>query len=205
MVRACGCGWKSAGKAGNLEWRGKREEERARQLRLFEKLRPPKNRRRRDVMNWGNFRADKALEIILYVVSKGCTNMYNVLKVIYFADKEYFKKTGHTLCKDRYVAMKNGPVPSAIYNLLTGMREWSQFNNYHALGAGTLAFEEEMSYILKPLRSPNLRLFGNADFPSLDEAIARYGFMSFEDLKNFSCQEINYQCADENDLMFFSF
>jgi uncharacterized phage-associated protein len=129
--------------------------------------------------------------------------MYNVLKVIYFADKEYFKKMGHTLCEDRYVAMKNGPVPSGIYDLLKGIREGSQFNDYHALVTGTLAFEEEMSYILKPLRSPNLRLFGNADFLSLNEAIARYGFMSFEDLRNFSYQEIDYQCADENDLMSF--
>jgi hypothetical protein len=27
--------------------------------------------------------------------------------------------------------------------------------------------------------------------------------MSFEDLRNFSYQEIDYQCADENDLMSF--
>jgi uncharacterized phage-associated protein len=154
-------------------------------------------------MQWGTFKAEKALEVLLYILSKGCTNMYNVLKVVYFADKAHLKRTGHTLFKDRYIAMRNGPVPSGTYDLIKAIRGRSQFNDYHSLVKGTLAFENEASCILKPLRSPNLRMFSSADFLSLDEAISKYGYMSFEDLKNTSHQEIDFQRADENDLMSF--
>jgi hypothetical protein len=40
-------GWKCAGEAGSLEWKSKREMERARQGRLFEKDHPPKTKKLR--------------------------------------------------------------------------------------------------------------------------------------------------------------
>jgi hypothetical protein len=40
-------GWECAGEAGGLEWTGKREAERARQLRIFDKPRPPKEKKLR--------------------------------------------------------------------------------------------------------------------------------------------------------------
>jgi uncharacterized phage-associated protein len=149
------------------------------------------------------FNAQKALEVLLYILSKRCTDMYNVLKVIYFADKNHLKRTGHTIFKDRYIAMKNGPVPSGAYDLIKAIRGRSQFNDYHSLVTDAIAFEEATSYILRPLRSPNLKLISNADFLSLNEAISQYGEMSFEDLKNSSHKGLDYQHADENDVISF--
>ena len=157
-------------------------------------------------MEWGKFRADKALEVVLYILSKGCTNMYNVLKVIYFADKTHMKMTGHTIFKDRYVAMKNGPVPSGAYDLFKAAKNpvhSSNASDYDALVKDAVALEEGVSYIFKALRNPNLRMFSRADCVSLDEAIEKYGHMPIGDLITISHKGIDYIKADENDIMSF--
>lgn len=151
-------------------------------------------------MNWGNFRADKALEVLLYVLSKGCTNMYNVLKVIYFADKNHMKMTGTTIFKDHYIAMKDGPVPSGAYDMLKAVK---RFNDYHHLVRDAIELEEGEEYIFKALRAPNPKLFSNADYSALDEAIEKYGHMPFGELKKISHNGIDYRQADENDIMSF--
>ena len=52
-------------------------------------------------MNKG-FNAEKAVEVILYIISKGCCNMYNILKVIYFADKERLDGWEHYVQRKLY-------------------------------------------------------------------------------------------------------
>ena len=157
-------------------------------------------------MNWGNFRAEKALEVILYVLSKGCTNMYNVLKVIYFADKTHMKMTGTTIFKDHYVAMRSGPVPSGAYDLFKAITTPSSsrgFNDYYNLVKDSIALEAGTTYIFMALRTPNLKVFSKADIFALDKAIEKYGHMPFTELKNISHQGIDYREADENDTMSF--
>jgi uncharacterized phage-associated protein len=37
---------------------------------------------------------------------------------MYFADRKHLEKYGRFICGDSYVAMKHGPVPSEIYDIL---------------------------------------------------------------------------------------
>jgi uncharacterized phage-associated protein len=159
-------------------------------------------------MQWGTLKTQKALEVLLYILSKGCTNMYNVLKVVYFADKKHLKKTGHTISKDRYIAMKSGPVPSGAYDLIKAVRapvQSSMYNDYPELVKGSMAIDERDPYTLIPLRRPDLRMFSPADYSSLDEAISEYGQMPFSELKQKSHEELDYQKADQNDTMSFDY
>jgi uncharacterized phage-associated protein len=65
------------------------------------------------------FRADKAAEAIeLIAHMKPGLTQYVVGKILYFADKAHFLDYGRLITFDRYVAMKDGPVPSATRNML---------------------------------------------------------------------------------------
>jgi uncharacterized phage-associated protein len=65
------------------------------------------------------FRADKAAEAIeLIAHMKPGLTQYFVGKILYFADKSHFLDYGRLITFDRYVAMKDGPVPSAVRNML---------------------------------------------------------------------------------------
>ena len=65
------------------------------------------------------FNAEKAIEVILYIAEhiKEPT-FHTVSKVLYFADKEHLEKYGRFICGDSYIAMRRGPVPSGVYDLL---------------------------------------------------------------------------------------
>lgn len=65
------------------------------------------------------FRPEKAAEAIDLIARRhpGSTQ-YFVGKYLYLADKLHFLEWGRPITYDRYVAMKHGPVPSAIRNML---------------------------------------------------------------------------------------
>jgi uncharacterized phage-associated protein len=46
------------------------------------------------------------------------SNMYNVLKVFYFADKMHMERYGRFIFDDNYAAMGMGPVPSDAYDMI---------------------------------------------------------------------------------------
>src|SRR6202042_2841503 len=48
----------------------------------------------------------------------GKISKHHLSKILYFADKAHLAKWGRTLTGDRYIAMKNGPVPSRIYDFI---------------------------------------------------------------------------------------
>lgn len=61
----------------------------------------------------------KSVEAIDFLASQwpGITQ-YFLGKIFYFADKEHYLDWGRPISGDFYVAMKHGPVPSRIYDLL---------------------------------------------------------------------------------------
>ncbi len=61
----------------------------------------------------------KALEAVLFVVRRTPTPTYHkIAKVFYAADKAHLSRYGRLMLDDRYCAMRDGPVPSNIYDLL---------------------------------------------------------------------------------------
>src|SRR5258708_29401184 len=65
------------------------------------------------------FDPERALELVLYVANQlRYPTLHSVSKVVYFADREHLSRYGSLLSGDNYVAMRHGPVPSSIYNLL---------------------------------------------------------------------------------------
>ncbi len=138
----------------------------------------------------------KALEVLLYV-SKKASNMYNALKVLYFADKKHLERYGRLIYGDNYVAMRRGPVPSFAYDLVKQIR-----------GDGSPVAPEveeclsiDQEHNITPQREAHLDLLSKSDIECLDEAIAEYGSLPFEELQRISHKDEAFQSADENDFM----
>lgn len=62
---------------------------------------------------------EKAKAVVLYIAEKlGETDFLRVFKILYFAEKEHLATYGRPIVGDTYIAMKNGTVPSFIYDAL---------------------------------------------------------------------------------------
>lgn len=143
----------------------------------------------------------KAIQTILYVATglpNQPANLYKLLKVIYFADKEHLHRYGRFIFGDRYVAMNHGPVPSGAYDIVKYVRgdmAWGPEcpEAKDAFGADR--------YSVAPYIDADRNLFSDSDIECLDEAIKKYGHLSFPELKRISHRDQAYMDADENDYM----
>lgn len=66
----------------------------------------------------------RTVAVINFFVERwgGKADLFDLIKLIYHADKTYLNKTGHTITRDSYAAMEKGPVASGVYDLLKEAR-----------------------------------------------------------------------------------
>jgi uncharacterized phage-associated protein len=65
------------------------------------------------------------LNTIAYVTNKydnRSIGLHKLCKILYFAEQKHLVKFGSKLMDDNFVAMENGPVPSAMYDMLKALR-----------------------------------------------------------------------------------
>ncbi len=144
------------------------------------------------------FNKEKALEVILYLAQKApIPDIYHICKVIYFADRYHLEEYGRQICNDTYYAMKHGPVPSNIYQMLKDARDKED----SAISTTEiLTVEGKPSHKVTVARSSNLNSLSLSDIEALDQAIANYGKMSFDELQNLSHDKA-WESADINDVI----
>lgn len=142
------------------------------------------------------FNQEKAIEVLLYISSE-ISNMYNALKVLYFADREHLANHGRLIYGESYVAMAHGPVPSGAYDMVKAAKPDS-----------LIRFDIEVKdflllegYEIVPLREPNLEKLSESDIEALDHAIEEYGHLSFGELQAISHRDSAFKAADENDFI----
>lgn len=145
------------------------------------------------------FDSEKAIEAILYIASKAPNpDIYHVVKILYFADREHLDAYGRLITDDRYIAMKNGPVASGAYDLIKSVREQrvccpSGGNIEHA----SSTFGVDGNKILVK-RAVDDELFSDSDLKCIDNAIEKYGSLSFAAINELSHDEV-WQAANTND------
>ena len=148
------------------------------------------------------FDPERALELVLYVASKlRYPTLHSVSKVLYFADREHLSRYGSLLSGDNYVAMRHGPVPSAIYNLMkagAGRLEPLIPSQFYDLVAQSLSVEEGRR--VRALRPANLELLSVSQRECLDASLKENGKLSFEKLTRKS-HDGAWKSVDENDLI----
>jgi uncharacterized phage-associated protein len=140
------------------------------------------------------FDEEQAIEAILYIAQNVQEpTFHRISKVMYFADKAHLEQYGRFICGDSYVAMKHGPVPLSIYEILKSVRGDGKY-----LEKANQAFCVQHKYLVKPLRQADCDYFSDSDLECLDKAIKEYGTLSFYELTELS-HDTAWANADEND------
>jgi len=140
------------------------------------------------------FDPEKAVETFLYLAPQIGGDMYKTLKLLYLADKLHLENSGSLILGDWYAALSYGPVASNCYDLLKFVRS-GQGNDAGAPEARN-AFSVEGDQIV-PKREADLDYLSKSDINCLDEAIRKYGHMTFGELKRLTHDEA-YEAAPRN-------
>lgn len=119
-----------------------------------------------------DFKKDKAIEAILFVLSKRPSfNRYNLLKIMFEADKNHFINHGRPITGDDYIAMEYGTVPSSIDDILK--------KNL----SPDIKYKQDMGvHVVYGERNANERLLSKSDKACLLKAIEKYGDLDFRDV-----------------------
>lgn len=126
--------------------------------------------------NRSPFRLDRgaAIEAILYVANRiSGPDFFRISKVLYFADLAHLQRYGRFIFGDEYIAMKNGPVPSAAYDFMKRPELLSDTDR---------PFKVQGKHDIVPLRQADLNYFSDSDRECLDIAIAEFGDMDWREL-----------------------
>lgn len=143
-------------------------------------------------INW-----EKALEAIVWLANgKPNIGFFHIAKVFFFADKEHLQKYGRPILGDTYIAMKWGPVPSGIRDILSH----DSFLDPDILEAIPGAFSVSRGNVprVKAEREPDMRYFSETDRECLQRALDKYGSMPFGRLSDLTHRERAYLEAPEN-------
>jgi uncharacterized phage-associated protein len=133
----------------------------------------------------------KAIEAIVYVSHKN-GDLFHVVKILYYADKFHLAGYGRLITGDYYVAMKDGPVPSAAYDIIKAVRG-DGLANFKENPQEAFRVDDWMTIV--PNREPNLDYLSESDVEALDKAIGKYSPMSFQELWDAVHEEEPYKQA----------
>lgn len=141
------------------------------------------------------FNAEKAIEVILYIAKRApIPDIYHVLKIMYFSDKEHLQDYGRLICDDSYIAMLHGPVPSGAYDIVKSVRG----DGYSRVESHAKESFQIINDSITPLRDANHALLSESEEKCLDSAIKDYGSLSFAILRRRSHDKA-FESVDQND------
>jgi uncharacterized phage-associated protein len=147
------------------------------------------------MLNPFTFDEKVAVEAILYIAKRSKDpTFHHIAKLFYFADLCHLERYGRFICGDRYVAMKHGPVPSGIYDMLKAARDGVGYLHFDEIAH---AFSVKENRLVVPLRPSNLEWLSDSDIGCLDEAITNYDHLGFDELTRKS-HDIAWKSADVN-------
>jgi uncharacterized phage-associated protein len=130
---------------------------------------------------------EKCIEAVLYVIDalKGSINKYNLMKVIFEADKYHLNNHARPVTGDTYIAMEYGTVPSAIKNYIDRNHWYLELINREEF-----PFKLDTSqHLVKSDIKPNLDFLSETDKEALDIGIKKYGTLPFKEVERLNHEE----------------
>lgn len=129
------------------------------------------------------FNIEKAKAALLFITQKiGETDLLKIFKILYFAEQKHLAKYGSLIIADTYIAMKNGPVPSAIYDFFKGIRGdgfiISEADSFYK------AFEVKNRFNVVGKEEPNLEYLSKSDIVCIEDAIRDNHLLDFVQLSD---------------------
>ena len=122
------------------------------------------------------FDFNKTINAALYVAEKIKTkDFHKIFKILYFADRSHLAKYGRPITGDTYIKMKNGPVPTNLFNIFQTVRDGRDFQGKDMKEYFTV----HDGYFVNPAKETNLEYLSVTDTTELDTSITKYGKMPF--------------------------
>ncbi|MBS3770790.1 MAG: Panacea domain-containing protein [Bacteroidales bacterium] len=126
----------------------------------------------------------ETIHVLLYIIHKvgGQADFHKIFKILYFADKKHLANFGRFISGDKYIAMKDGPVPSIAYDILKALREEGFLSNFKKEMESY--FELMSDYKVKAKREPDLDELSQSEIDCINESIEKNAELKFSRLKN---------------------
>lgn len=129
----------------------------------------------------------KIKAVLLYIIQNSNQNrrdVYSIVKTAYYAQQTHFAKWALPIFKDRIAALKFGPVPSTIYDILKISRGDISVQRFHQtdcinVASDAIGFEDE-SFFAKEY--PDMDFLSASEIECLDSAIRKVGSMGFGEI-----------------------
>jgi len=124
----------------------------------------------------------RVLNSALFVLNKlgGSSDFHKLFKILYFAEQKHLAKYGRPISGDIYIAMKHGPVPSNLYDVLKSIGGISIFGNIFQEMAAL--FEVRNGSIVSAKKEAELDDLAKSNLECLNESIEENRTLSFDQL-----------------------
>ena len=142
---------------------------------------------------------NKAIELIVWLAQKNPNiDIYHIVKILFFADKKHLNKYGRPILGDTYIHMDNGPVPSAVRDIVT-QNIFLSPQHLQKVKDSLMIQSKENYYKTIAKREPNIDYFSKSDIECLESSLKKYGKLSFDDLYQLTHQEKCYSQTNNLD------
>lgn len=142
------------------------------------------------------------IEVMLYILNatKG-TDIYHVLKILYFAEQKHLVKWGSRITADNFRAYEYGPVADQLYHAIRNSRKLDK-DLPDMLRQVVYFAGDDAPNVLLARRNADLDYLSKSEIECLDEAIKENANLTFDELKQKS-HDMAWQEAyqGEDDLM----
>ncbi|MCS6780342.1 MAG: Panacea domain-containing protein [Geminicoccaceae bacterium] len=120
-------------------------------------------------------KARAAVQWMLHEARPDPLDLHTILKACYFADKEHLNRWGRPIFGARYRAMRYGPVPVEIYEMLKGEPYWLA-----ELAAERYPWSLNGYRVKGENEPPDLDALSETDFEELERGFDRARRMTFD-------------------------
>lgn len=132
----------------------------------------------------------KLKAVALYIVDK-CESIdyFHLFKILYFADREHYARYGRRIVNDTFCALKNGPVPSNLYDVVKDVNGAERLLPSSPLKVISLAFcvpDSTYPYIISANERPDCDELSKSDMEMLDKSIESNKDVPFRKLSDLS-------------------
>ncbi len=129
-------------------------------------------------MDGFRFDEEKAVNVVLFILQKlGKVKRHMLAKILYFADQKHLIQYGRPILGDTYIAMRYGPVPSAIYDGIKSVDECNIGSNLFKESIGTSG-----NLIVYSKKTPDMDELSKSEIVCLNESISENKDLSFDEL-----------------------
>ena len=120
---------------------------------------------------------------VLYIIRRcGTIDYFHLFKILYFADREHYAVYGRRLVNDTFCALKNGPVPSFLYDAVKVLYGGESNDGLRMISSALSVTDSDYKYFISAVESPDMDELSASDVEMLDKSISENQTLPFDTL-----------------------